>query len=84
VALLAWLARDWRRTRPVPVPAGRCARWVWGALAGTGLVAGCLAALSSETYRSAAFRGATQGGRAVLVLAAVLALGWHLGRLRRV
>jgi len=82
-ALLAWLVREWRRTRPVPAPAGRHSGWVWGALAGAGVVAGVPAALSADDDRAAAFSGATQGGRAVLVLAAVLALAWHLARLRR-
>ena len=83
LALVAWLLRWWRATPPLPVPAGRSLGWVWPALAAVGVVAGAWAAVTSGSLRTAAFRGATVGAAAALLVALALAVLWHGARLRR-
>jgi hypothetical protein len=76
-----WVRRWWVRTPPRPVPpSGRVARWVWPSLLAVATVAGVPAALGTDGVGSAGFAGATRGGGAALLLAALLAAGWHLRR----
>jgi hypothetical protein len=74
VALLAWLARWWRRTPAVPVPARR--RWwlPWAVVAVAGLVGGLSATPGAPDLRSAAVAAAFRGGGVVLATAVALAL----------
>jgi hypothetical protein len=78
-----WSRRWWVRTPPRPVPpSGWVARWVWPGLLVIAAVAGVLAATGHPDVGSAGFAGATRGGFAAGVAALVLAVGWHLRRLR--
>src|SRR5688500_9436039 len=78
--LLVWFLGWWRRSRPSPVPDPREHWWVWALLLTVGGVAGGLAALSSPSIGAAGFAGATAAGGAVLVVAVLLAAGWHAAR----
>jgi len=78
--LLVWLVGWWRRARPSPDPDPREPWWVWVLLVIVGGGAGGIAALSAPSIGAAGFAGATAAGGAVLAVAVVLAVGWHVAR----
>ena len=78
--LIVWLVRWWRRTPPQPEAGSPARLWAWAVLAATGVAAGGLAARGAPTIGSAGFAGVTAAGGAVLAVAVVLALAWHVRR----
>jgi hypothetical protein len=78
--LLVWFARWWRRRQPRPLPGATEPWWVWAVLVLAGTAAGAIAASSAPSLGAAGFAGATAAGGAVLGVALVLAIGWHLRR----
>jgi hypothetical protein len=81
LVLAGWLRRWWVRTGPGPVGAP-APRWVWPVVLVPGIGAGGLAALAAPDPLTAVFDGATRGGAVAVVVAVVLALGWHVGAAR--
>ena len=82
LALLVWFVRWWRRTPARPTGRSGTA-WAWLLLGTVGTVVGGAAALTSESFGTAIFDGATWGGGAALAVAAALALAWHVRRRSR-
>lgn len=80
--LLVWFLRWWRRT---PAESARRAPgtwWVWVLLVVVGAIVGGAAAASAPSLDLAGFRGVTSGGGAVLIAAALYAIGWQIRRRR--
>ncbi|WP_448641259.1 DUF4184 family protein [Geodermatophilus sp. URMC 63] len=78
--LAGWLVRWWRRspTRPGDL---RGAAWaVWAGLLALGAVAGTTAAIRASGVLEAGFDGATAGGAAMALAAAVAAAAWRARR----
>nr|WP_246324139.1 DUF4184 family protein [Petropleomorpha daqingensis] len=80
--LLVWFVRWWRRTPAVPTRAEPAARWVWPLLAVLAVGAGTVAGLAAGSLDDAVFPAAQWAGGTVLLIAVLLAIGWHLTRRR--
>jgi hypothetical protein len=83
VVLVVWFLHWWRRSQPAPLPDPREPWWVWVLFGAVGTAAGGIAAGSAPSFGSAGFAGATAAGGAVLLVAVVLAAGWHAARRMR-
>jgi Domain of unknown function (DUF4184) len=79
-----WLRRWWVRTPVQPVaPSGPAARWAWPGLLALAVVVGVAAAIDNGGDLGAAgFAAATRGGFAAGAAGSLLAVGWHVRRLR--
>jgi hypothetical protein len=79
-ALAGWLVWWWRRTPSRPGDLRDTAWAVWAGLLALGAVVGVGAAVRAPDVLRAGFAGATAGGAAMAVAAALGAAAWHAAR----